>query len=167
MCTIGEAVLRGAGRAGEEGWQPVEKLLADRPAWHVVRSTRMALGRRQGFQQELMVPKSALPRSPGHPFCVALKKRNRDADPTWIRDGAAPRCGGETTHSAVSVLCSPSWRKRRLSGSGTWLARLSGAGAAPRRGSEAGGSAQALGGAKLRTTLAIAWRASAARCAAV
>lgn len=35
----------------------------------------MALGRRkQSFQQELMVPTSALPRSPGHPFYVALNK---------------------------------------------------------------------------------------------
>lgn len=33
----------------------------------------MALGRRrEKFQQELMVPSSALPRSPGHPFYVAL-----------------------------------------------------------------------------------------------
>ena len=35
----------------------------------------MALGRRrEQFQQELMVPTSALPRSPGHPFYVALNK---------------------------------------------------------------------------------------------
>ena len=35
----------------------------------------MALGRRkQNVQQELMVPTSALPRSPGHPFYVALNK---------------------------------------------------------------------------------------------
>jgi len=35
----------------------------------------MALGRRrEKFQQELMVPTSALPRSPGHPFYVALNK---------------------------------------------------------------------------------------------
>jgi transposase len=35
----------------------------------------MALGRRrEHFQQELMVPTSALPRSPGHPFYVALNK---------------------------------------------------------------------------------------------
>ncbi|HEY3495494.1 MAG TPA: transposase [Polyangiaceae bacterium] len=35
----------------------------------------MALGRRrERFQQELMVPTSALPRSPGHPFYVALNK---------------------------------------------------------------------------------------------
>jgi len=35
----------------------------------------MALGRRRDrFQQELMVPTSSLPRSPGHPFYVALNK---------------------------------------------------------------------------------------------
>src|SRR5262245_22094074 len=35
----------------------------------------MALGRRRDkFQQELMVPTSALPRSPGHPFYVALNE---------------------------------------------------------------------------------------------
>jgi len=35
----------------------------------------MALGRRkQNVQQELMVPTSSLPRSPGHPFYVALNK---------------------------------------------------------------------------------------------
>ena len=35
----------------------------------------MALGRRRDqFQHELMVPTSALPRSPGHPFYVALNK---------------------------------------------------------------------------------------------
>jgi transposase len=35
----------------------------------------MALGRRRDqFQQELMVPTSALPRSPGHPFYAALNK---------------------------------------------------------------------------------------------
>ena len=35
----------------------------------------MALGRRrQNVQQELMVPTSALPRSPGHPFYVALNR---------------------------------------------------------------------------------------------
>jgi transposase len=35
----------------------------------------MALGRRrEKFQQELMVPTSALPRSPGHPFYVALNR---------------------------------------------------------------------------------------------
>ena len=35
----------------------------------------MALGRRkQNMQQELMVPTSSLPRSPGHPFYVALNK---------------------------------------------------------------------------------------------
>jgi transposase len=35
----------------------------------------MALGRRkQNVQQELMVPTSALQRSPGHPFYVALNK---------------------------------------------------------------------------------------------
>jgi hypothetical protein len=35
----------------------------------------MALGRRrEPFQQELMIPSSALPRSPGHPFYVALNR---------------------------------------------------------------------------------------------
>lgn len=35
----------------------------------------MALGRRrEQFQRELMVPTSALPRSPGHPFYAALNK---------------------------------------------------------------------------------------------
>lgn len=39
----------------------------------------MALGRRQGVQQELMVPTSALPRSPGHPFYVALNRLLQEA----------------------------------------------------------------------------------------
>jgi transposase len=58
----------------------------------------MALGRRRDrFQQELMVPTSALPRSPGHPFYVALNKLLAEAKfDAYVEDLCAPlyRDGG-------------------------------------------------------------------------
>ena len=56
----------------------------------------MALGRRrEQFQQDLMVPASALPRSPGHPFDAALNKLRAeakfDAYVEGISPGAKPR----------------------------------------------------------------------------
>jgi transposase len=58
----------------------------------------MALGRRRDrFQQELMVPTSALPRSPGHPFYVALNKLLAEATfGAYVEDLCAPlyRDGG-------------------------------------------------------------------------
>lgn len=39
----------------------------------------MALGRRKSQQQEMFIPTSALPRSPGHPFYEALNKLLKDA----------------------------------------------------------------------------------------
>ena len=52
----------------------------------------MALGRRRDkFQQELMVPTSALPRSPGHPFYVALNALLSDAQfDKYVEDLCAP-----------------------------------------------------------------------------
>jgi hypothetical protein len=56
----------------------------------------MALGRRrERFQQELMVPTSALPRSPGHPFYVALNK--------WLAEAGF--------HASVESLCEPLYRE--------------------------------------------------------
>jgi transposase len=58
----------------------------------------MALGRRRDrFQQELMVPTSALPRSPDHPFYVALNKLLAEAKfDAYVEDLCAPlyRDGG-------------------------------------------------------------------------
>ena len=52
----------------------------------------MALGkRRRNLQQELMVPTSALPRSPGHPFYVALNHLLTEAGfDTYVEDLCAP-----------------------------------------------------------------------------
>jgi transposase len=52
----------------------------------------MAIGRRRDrFQQELMVPTSSLPRSPGHPFYVALNKLLAEAKfDVYVEDLCAP-----------------------------------------------------------------------------
>ena len=58
------------------------------PAWPSV-------ARKQNVQQELMVPTSALPRSPGHPFYVALNKLLAEAKFDAYVEALCEPCYGE------------------------------------------------------------------------